>query len=284
MSDPLDLDEYDAAGLAGLPVEDSARVAEQHQSALDAASLDAPVGTQVDDLGVQDLGVDTAVSTARVRKPLPKLDADRLLNPHRGYPALLRSIGHLKYRKGAERKYLQKYVMTHQIWANRVWPKANFDDFIVIARKVGKDPRIRSYLRDLIESEKYGRPAERRERKGAEPVPEAGDAGDIGNSGDAGDSGDTGDASDAGDTGDAGNISGKLSDLPGDGPSPPADWELEAEQFRGPGDEAEHFRGPDDDELEAEQFRGPGDEAEHFRGPDDDELEAARELYGDIDF
>lgn len=166
--DLLDLDEYDISRI------DPGEIVRERPVE------DAPPATQMEEeLGVQDLGVpghgvEGSVNQAYVRAARPKLDADRLLQPDRGYPALLRNLRHVKYRgPGHERKYLQKYVMTYQIWANRMWPKANFDDFVVLARRAGRDPRIRQYCRRLIDDEKYpDRSAERTDQAQENPATE----------------------------------------------------------------------------------------------------------------
>lgn len=144
----LDLNEYDIGGF------------EPRDTIPEDTVEDMPHATQMEEeLGVQDLGVDDVVNQTKVRVVRPKLDADKLLHPRRGYPALLKNLRQVKYRgPGHERKYLQKYVMTYQIWANRLWPKANFHDFVVLARRAGRDPRIRQYCRDLIDAEKYSEP------------------------------------------------------------------------------------------------------------------------------
>lgn len=110
--------------------------------------------TQVDkSLGVPDVGAEPAPIS--VRKPIPKLDASRLLNKHRGYPLLLDRLKSIKYKgKGRERQYLERYMVTYQLWSNRLWPKAKLDDFMLMARNTSRDPQIRRYCRDLIDKEK----------------------------------------------------------------------------------------------------------------------------------
>lgn len=122
--------------------------------------------TQVDrSLGVPDVGAEPAPIS--VRKPIPKLDASRLLNKHRGYPVLLDRLKNIKYKgKGRERQYLERYMVTYQLWSNRLWPKAKLDDFILMARNTSRDPQIRRYCRDLIDKEKDERMFPRMSRSG----------------------------------------------------------------------------------------------------------------------
>lgn len=261
MSD-LNLDEYEV----GLPAVDGG-VEASHDSAAALNQANNDFATQIDDLGVMDLGVDDAVSTAKVRKPQPKLDANRLLNPHKGYPALLKSIGKLKYQKGAERKYLEKYVMTHQLWANRVWPKANFDDFIVIVRRAGKDRRVREYVRELIEKEKYGSRGNPRDSRDETLPMSAGD--EAAPAVERGESGEDSDSE---------RRTGREKRNGSEKRERDGSEEQVDKEDRQSSHDVEHTTAASishAEELERALFE---------IGPDEDELEAQRELYGDIDF
>lgn len=68
---------------------------------------------------------------------------------------LLDRLKSIKYKgKGRERQYLERYMVTYQLWSNRLWPKAKLDDFMLMARNTSRDPQIRRYCRDLIDREK----------------------------------------------------------------------------------------------------------------------------------
>lgn len=116
--------------------------------------------TQIEDLGVQDLGVDELLPAIKTRRVVPKLDAEKLLSVAFGYPLLLKNLQKVRYRgKGTEKRFLKKYVMTYQMWANRVWPKANFQDFILLERAANKDSNVRNFCKGLVRDEmkmKYG--------------------------------------------------------------------------------------------------------------------------------
>lgn len=114
-------------------------------------NFNQPDDIQEDNLAIEDLGVDQQLDVQSVRRVVPKLDADRLLNPAFGYPVLLKRLRATRYRgKGHEKSYLKKYMMHYQLWANRIWAKANVRDFILIERSAGNDPRIKEYRTELI--------------------------------------------------------------------------------------------------------------------------------------
>lgn len=142
-----------------------------------------PLGSFVDadaleeqPLAVEDLGVDQALALRPVRRRLPKLDADRLLNVTTGYPVLLKRLKRVRYEgRGTEKKFLKKYLTQYQLWANRVWPKANVHDFIFLERSASRDAKVKKYRQELMHTEIVEH--EQRRQKPEAPPPGGADSG-----------------------------------------------------------------------------------------------------------
>lgn len=111
-----------------------------------------------DDPDADVLGVDEEV-VVKKRRIMAKLDDDRLINPNMGIPYLQRKVSsnllpRLKKRKGEELQDLSTILQFYQLWAHKLYPKANFGDFIQIARTAGKTSRMRMFRQGWISDEK----------------------------------------------------------------------------------------------------------------------------------
>ncbi|KAF5098695.1 hypothetical protein D0Z00_001948 [Geotrichum galactomycetum] len=111
-----------------------------------------------DDADADVLGIDEEV-VVKKRRTMAKLDDDRLINPNMGIPYLQRKVvsglmPRLKKRKGEELRDLSTILQFYQLWAHKLYPKANFGDFIQIARTAGKTPRMRMFRQGWISDEK----------------------------------------------------------------------------------------------------------------------------------
>jgi hypothetical protein len=111
-----------------------------------------------DDADADVLGIDEEV-VVKKRRTMAKLDDDRLINPTMGIPYLQRKVvsglmPRLKKRKGEELRDLSTILQFYQLWAHKLYPKANFGDFIQIARTAGKTPRMRMFRQGWISDEK----------------------------------------------------------------------------------------------------------------------------------
>lgn len=108
-------------------------------------------------LGVDDLGVDTAIDTRRQTQPRPKLDSERLLGDA-GLPVLRNFVGRVQFKgKGHEKRDLTKLLSAYQIWGHQLFPKANFEDILAMCRRTGNDRDVRSWRQTALENEMYGK-------------------------------------------------------------------------------------------------------------------------------
>lgn len=120
------------------------------------ASFDLGLGDD-DNQDADVLGVDDEV-VVKQRRVLIKLDEDKLMAT-RGIPYLQTKVGsklmpRLKKQKGSGLRDLSKILQFYQLWAHGLYPRANFQDFIQMARATGKKPRIRMYRQQWISDEK----------------------------------------------------------------------------------------------------------------------------------
>lgn len=105
------------------------------------------------------LGLNSAVKT-RKRRVMAKLNDERLLSA-RGIPYLRSNvIKSIRFKgKGHEKEDIARLLNSYQAWAHSLFPKANFDNFIVLARKVGSTPsftRQRAEWLDRARRERAG--------------------------------------------------------------------------------------------------------------------------------
>ncbi|ANB15265.1 Csm3p [Sugiyamaella lignohabitans] len=106
------------------------------------------------DNAAADLGIAEEV-VVKKRKPAAKLDEHRLLGVN-GIPALkAKIVPRMKFKgKGHAKRDLTKILSAYQIWAHGLFPKANFMDFVQLAKRAGSTPVMRVYRRQWIEVEK----------------------------------------------------------------------------------------------------------------------------------
>lgn len=110
-----------------------------------------------DDEDADVLGVDEEV-VIKKRRVMVKLDEDKLMSA-RGIPYLqakvkTKLLPHLKKEKGNELRNLNKILQFYQLWAHGLYPRANFQDFIQMARATGKKPRMKLMRQSWIADEK----------------------------------------------------------------------------------------------------------------------------------
>lgn len=137
------------------------------------------------------LGVDDEI-TVKPRRVQVKLDEDKLMHPAYGIPylqsrvitKLLPRIGKAaahrnhssnssKSQRGNELKDLTRILQFYQLWTHKLYPKANFADFISLARNVGKRKRMRVWRSSWIDDEKAGRHGVEAEFTEQDPAAEA---------------------------------------------------------------------------------------------------------------
>ncbi|XP_006819077.1 uncharacterized protein LOC102803732 [Saccoglossus kowalevskii] len=95
------------------------------------------------------------IPTAKVarivnRKPQPKLDANRLIDPERGIPSIPKQFSKLKFKgKGHEVSDLKVMMQAYEHWAHRLYPKMTFDDVIEKVEQLGHKKPVQVTLTKL---------------------------------------------------------------------------------------------------------------------------------------
>ncbi|NWY05871.1 TIPIN protein, partial [Nothoprocta ornata] len=85
-----------------------------------------------------------------VRRPIPKLDAQRLLISERGLPALRHMFDNTKFKgKGHEAEDLKTLMRHMEHWAHRLYPKLQFDDFIDRVESLGNKKEVQTCLKRI---------------------------------------------------------------------------------------------------------------------------------------
>ncbi|XP_062439643.1 TIMELESS-interacting protein isoform X2 [Rhea pennata] len=84
-----------------------------------------------------------------VRRPIPKLDAQRLVS-ERGLPALRHIFDNTKFKgKGHEAEDLKTLIRHMEHWAHRLFPKLQFDDFIDRVESLGNKKEVQTCLKRI---------------------------------------------------------------------------------------------------------------------------------------
>ncbi|XP_034244756.1 TIMELESS-interacting protein [Thrips palmi] len=85
----------------------------------------------------------------RIKRPQPKLDAERLKGP-RGLKELRKCMSDVKFRgKGHEAEDLQRIMARMEHWSHRLFPKFQFDDFIEKVEKLGTKKVVQNYVKRM---------------------------------------------------------------------------------------------------------------------------------------
>ncbi|KAF1813073.1 Swi3-domain-containing protein [Eremomyces bilateralis CBS 781.70] len=114
--------------------------------------------------GDDGLGIDREVPIGerKRRQPIAKLDSTLLTGP-KGIPKL-RSIAkkQLKFRgKGHEFSDTARLLNMYQLWLDELFPKAKFEDGLVMVEKLGHSKSVQSARKQWIDEERYGTSATR---------------------------------------------------------------------------------------------------------------------------
>ncbi|XP_024061281.1 TIMELESS-interacting protein [Terrapene carolina triunguis] len=93
---------------------------------------------------------DSTVSTQKaVKRPIPKLDAQRLIS-ERGLPALRHVFDNAKFKgKGHETEDLKTLLRHMEHWAHRLFPKLQFDDFMERVESLGNKKEVQTCLKRI---------------------------------------------------------------------------------------------------------------------------------------
>ncbi|MCJ1405190.1 chromosome segregation in meiosis- protein [Xylographa trunciseda] len=125
-------------------------------------AMDAPVRTTSPARPkATDLGIDEEIQVAKQRRPVAKLDENRLLS-QAGIPKLRRiTKERLKFKgKGHEYSDVARLLNLYQLWLDDLYPRAKFADGLAMIEKLGHTKRLQTMRREWI---KAGKPLERRE-------------------------------------------------------------------------------------------------------------------------
>ncbi|KAI9721089.1 MAG: hypothetical protein M1812_002570 [Candelaria pacifica] len=101
------------------------------------------------------LGIDEEIKVTRKRKPIAKLDADRLLAPA-GIPKL-RRISKERFKfKGKRHEYtdVARLLNIYQLWLDDLYPRAKFADGLAIIEKLGHTKRMQIMRKQWIDEGK----------------------------------------------------------------------------------------------------------------------------------
>ncbi|KAJ7311361.1 hypothetical protein JRQ81_006978 [Phrynocephalus forsythii] len=93
---------------------------------------------------------DASGTTKRaVKRPLPKLDAQRLVS-ERGLPALRSMFHNVKFKgKGHEEADLQTLIRHMEHWAHRLFPKLQFEEFVDRVERLGSKNAVQGCLKRI---------------------------------------------------------------------------------------------------------------------------------------
>ncbi|NXL41913.1 TIPIN protein, partial [Podilymbus podiceps] len=93
---------------------------------------------------------DSAVASRKVvKRPMPKLDAQRLIS-ERGLPALRHMFDNVKFKgKGHEAEDLKTLIRHMEHWAHRLFPKLQFEDFIDKVESLGNKKEVQTCLKRI---------------------------------------------------------------------------------------------------------------------------------------
>ncbi|NXY45120.1 TIPIN protein, partial [Ceuthmochares aereus] len=84
-----------------------------------------------------------------VKRPMPKLDAQRLIS-ERGLPALRHMFDNVKFKgKGHEAEDLKTLMRHMEHWAHRLFPKLQFEDFIDRVESLGNKKEVQTCLKRI---------------------------------------------------------------------------------------------------------------------------------------
>ncbi|GAB7350631.1 hypothetical protein MBLNU459_g1194t1 [Dothideomycetes sp. NU459] len=113
------------------------------------------LGQQIAPANREDLneitGLDEEVKITRKRRPLARLDEDRLLSDA-GIPKLRKiSKDRLRFQgKGHEFSDMARLLSTYQLWLDDLFPKAKFTDGLSMIEKLGHKKRIQIMRKEWI--------------------------------------------------------------------------------------------------------------------------------------
>lgn len=98
--------------------------------------------------------IDEEITVKKKRKPVPKLDENRLLS-EQGIPRLRKITKRLKFRgKGHEFSDISRLLNTYQLWLDDLYPRAKFKDGLAMVEKVGHSKRMQVTRRTWLDATK----------------------------------------------------------------------------------------------------------------------------------
>ncbi|KAF2267931.1 Swi3-domain-containing protein [Lojkania enalia] len=102
-----------------------------------------------------DIGIEKEIEIVKKRKPIPKLDDNKLLSAE-GIPRLCRiSKERLRFKgKGHEYGDIARMLNMYQLWLDDLYPRAKFADGLAMIEKVGHSKRIQYMRKEWIDEAK----------------------------------------------------------------------------------------------------------------------------------
>uniref|UniRef100_A0A8C9SKD4 TIMELESS-interacting protein n=1 Tax=Scleropages formosus TaxID=113540 RepID=A0A8C9SKD4_SCLFO len=108
-----------------------------------------PFANGEDEREISKLAEDPVAKRRLVKRPQPKLDAQRLIS-ERGLPALRTLFENVKFKgKGHEAEDLGMLMQKMENWAHRLYPKLQFDDFIDKVECLGSKKEVQTCLKRI---------------------------------------------------------------------------------------------------------------------------------------
>ncbi|KAK9236610.1 replication fork protection component Swi3-domain-containing protein [Lipomyces kononenkoae] len=144
----IDIESDLAAGVARLPTPpfDLNLGAELHPLS-DREPSTIPVANPPD---VVDLGIDKEV-VIKKKSTRAKFDVERLLSAE-GLITIKRRAPRVKFKgKGHEYRYLVRLLECYQVWGHQLFPKANFEDFLAMTERLGRNKQMKVVRRQWID-------------------------------------------------------------------------------------------------------------------------------------
>ncbi|KAK2919869.1 TIMELESS-interacting protein [Channa argus] len=108
-----------------------------------------PFSNGVEEGEVSKLAEVPAAKRKGVKRPQPKLDAQRLIS-ERGLPALRTLFDNVHFKgKGHEAENIRLLMQKMENWAHRLYPKLQFEDFIDRVEKLGNKKEVQTCLKRI---------------------------------------------------------------------------------------------------------------------------------------
>ncbi|KAI5303278.1 Nuclear control of ATPase protein 2 [Ascosphaera pollenicola] len=115
-----------------------------------AAAGQQPSGPTQQNVDDANLGLDEEIKVTKKRRPVPKLDEEKLLS-QKGIPRLRKKARKLDlHGKGHEYADVTKLLSLYQLWLDDLHPKVKFADGLAIIEKLGHSKRMTTMRKEWL--------------------------------------------------------------------------------------------------------------------------------------